>query len=273
MPTAATPGRRASAGASSPLKDVVANALDSPLGVTHTAALASSWRAEESKPRWRLACAPWNSTVPNTATAAVAAIASERTRVCTSLKLGHRQHGCRAVEQALAALEERNEPVEEQRQQAYHSYDERRQPDQPALGTKDEDWDRHGEAQKPNGESHRPPATAMWRGVARPCQRLREDVAQRPQHARRPRPPVRRRRPARRSATSRSAHCRPGRRMRDSRGSRGRRQSTTARRARGRGCRPAHRARQHRTAGSGRSSSGSRPAAGCLRSACAARAP
>ena len=82
-------------------------------------------RMDDSRPFSRFVPTPWNSTTPKTATAAVAAIASERTRVC----------GVRSSVTAIAeatpfrrcetARESAHEPIEEKRQQAEERDDER----------------------------------------------------------------------------------------------------------------------------------------------------
>ena len=79
-PTVAMPGSRAMADVSRAANGVVASTLDSPLGLTQTSALLSIARAEPNRPRRRLVCAPPMATIPKTAMALVATIASARTR-------------------------------------------------------------------------------------------------------------------------------------------------------------------------------------------------
>src|SRR6202035_4077994 len=81
-----TPGRCLRAADPAYLNGVVAKALDSPRGVIHTSVLESIPCADVSRPRCRFCCAPWIETTPNTATALVATIASDRTRVVGALR-------------------------------------------------------------------------------------------------------------------------------------------------------------------------------------------
>ena len=89
-----------------------------PVAATHRSAAADSWWTRRSRPRWRLACAPWIATLPNTAIAPVAAIASDRARVLRRAQFDRRRYASTPdPKRRLQAIEDGDDHIEQERQQ------------------------------------------------------------------------------------------------------------------------------------------------------------
>ena len=116
--------------------------------------------AKRSRPRCRLLCAPWIATLPNTAIAPVAAIASERARLERERSSITARYGASAAERALRDGRTRaRSRSSSDRQEQQQRHDEAHDPDDRSLRGREQD--RRGRSPStPGRRQHQPRSVA-----------------------------------------------------------------------------------------------------------------